>query len=95
MINPMNARVPGIKQTTLHGRHEAHTVYCKDLQFKHGAGKLYCHDIHIGVDWSKIDEKKLNYEDRCFEGILYVEDAFIGDEYRGLNPPKVEDDSED
>lgn len=95
MINPMNARVPGIKQTTLHGKHEAHNVYCKDLVFKHGAGTLYCRDIFINVDWATIDEKKLNHEDRYFDGVLYVEDAFIGETHRGLNPPEVEDDSED
>lgn len=83
MINPMNARDPGIKQTTLHGRHDAGVVYCDSWAFKPGAGILHCEDIIYGVDWSTIDESKLNYNDRCFNGVLYFEDAFIGGERQG------------
>lgn len=95
MINPMNDRVPGIKHTTLHGKHEAHTVYCKDIVIKHGAGTLYANDIFIDVDWDKINKEDLNFDDRCYDGILYIEDVYInGSHSQGLNPPKVENDSE-
>lgn len=95
MINPMNDRDPKIKHTTLHGNHEANNVYCKDLVFKPGAGKLFCNDIFLDPDWSEIDVQELNFDDRCYSGILYVEDAWIGDVHSGLTPQEEHDGIED
>lgn len=96
MINPMNDSTKGITHSTLHGNHHANNVYCKDVVIKHGAGILYCSDLHIGVDVSSLDKSKLEFEDRCYEGTLYVEDVYIdGTHSQGLNPPKVQDDSEE
>lgn len=90
MINPMNDSTKGITHSTLHGKHHANNVYCKDVVIKSGAGILYCNDLHIGVDMSFLDKSKLEFEDRCYEGILYVEDVYINDVHsQGLNPPKA------
>ncbi|BAQ22949.1 hypothetical protein AU156_gp153 [Edwardsiella phage PEi20] len=95
MINPMNDLTPGIKHSTLHGNHHAHNVYCKSVEIKYGAGILYCNDLYYGVDFDTLDKSKLNHDDRCYEGTLYVEDIYInGSHSQGLNPPKVENDSE-
>lgn len=95
MINPMNDLTPGIKHSTLHGNHYAHNVYCKNVVIKYGTGILYCENLFFNVDFDTLDKSTLNYDDRCYEGTLYVEDVYIGGVHsQGLNPPKVEDDSE-
>lgn len=95
MINPVNDITPGITHSTLHGNHCAKQVYCGNVEIKYGAGKLFCDNITVGVDFNTFDRSNLNYDDRCYLGTLYVEDVYVsGTHSQGLNPPEVVDDSE-
>lgn len=80
MINYMNIGDKDIKEITLHGRHYADIVYCKELFYKvANAGTLHCKDIILlsQKELDELDFSKLNENDRVYYGTLKIDDAFL------------------